>query len=59
MPSYGRMIIGKTYSSRDNSLSITTALMIMLLVIVIPNKHNHAVGRIDYEDSFHSSSCLS
>lgn len=34
-------------------------LMIMLLVIVIPNKHNHAVRRIDYEDSLHSSSCLS
>lgn len=26
-------------------------LMIMLFVIIIPNKHNHAVIRIDYEDS--------
>lgn len=26
-------------------------LMIMLFVITIPNKHNHAVIRIDYEDS--------
>ena len=31
----------------------------MLFVIIIPNKHNHAVIRIDYEDSLHSSSCLS
>lgn len=56
MPSYGRLIIGMTYRMYVMYIGW---LMIMLFVINIPNKHNHAVRRIDCEDSLHSSSCLS